>query len=259
MFSPRLTAGLGETGLRAIIAVLVLLASINCSCAQDANRPKYASDVVRLYRDHSYLQKHDAPDYWVLSPYYVSQQNDAACSVAALAMIVNAMRAKDELHADDHLVTHDGLLEKVKSDRFQKQVAEDGKGVALGELAEIVKEALKAYDVKDSSIEIVSFPQATEDGLNQLRQLLIENERSDRDLVVVNVVQGMLTGDPEGMVGHFMPIAAYDAEARRVLLLDPDRRWYEPYWVSDEKLLAAMATIDEASQKPRGLLRVKAK
>ena len=238
---------------------LFVFASSNCCSAQEVNRPKYASDVVRLYRDHGYLQKHDAPDYWALSPYYASQQNDASCSVAVVAMIVNAMRAKDELRADDQLVTHNGLLEKVNNDDWQKQVEEGGKGVTLGELAGIVEDSLRVYRVKEISVEIVSFPQAKEDRLQQLRQLLMENERSDRDLIVVNVLQGMLTGDPEGMVGHFMPIAAYDAEGHRALMLDPDRRWYEPYWVSDEKLLAAMATIDDASQKPRGLLRVKAK
>ena len=33
---------------------------------------------------------------------------------------------------------------------------------------------------------------------------------------------------------------AYDGKNRRVLILDVDRYWYSPYWVSDEDLLAAM-------------------
>ena len=50
--------------------------------------------------------------------------------------------------------------------------------------------------------------------------------------------QGVVTGDWDGP--HISPIAAYDAERRRVLILDVDRQWYGPYWTSDEKLLEAM-------------------
>jgi hypothetical protein len=52
------------------------------------------------------------------------------------------------------------------------------------------------------------------------------------------------------------PVAAYDAEKRRVLLLDPDREWYEPYWVADETLLAGLASVDPVTGRPRGLVRV---
>lgn len=217
---------------------------------------KYAADVVRLYSDHAYLQKHAAPDYWALSPYYVSQQNDSSCSVAVVAMIVNALRAERDLKSADELVTQPALLDTLDIDRWKKQVVEGGDGVTLVELAGIAKDAMRAYGIDKGRVEIVWFPEASADALKQLHQLLSENERTDRDLIVVNVVQGILTGDPEGMVGHFAPVAAYDAVARRVLILDPDRRWYEPYWVSVEKLLAAMATVDNVSKQSRGLLRV---
>ena len=53
------------------------------------------------------------------------------------------------------------------------------------------------------------------------------------------------------------PIAAYDAKMHRVLVMDPDREWYEPYWVSDQRLLEAMATIDPETSKPRGYVKIR--
>ena len=38
--------------------------------------------------------------------------------------------------------------------------------------------------------------------------------------------------------------------------MEPDREWYEPYWVSDERLLQAMATIDGETGKSRGYVRI---
>jgi hypothetical protein len=51
-------------------------------------------------------------------------------------------------------------------------------------------------------------------------------------------------------------VAAYDEVQRRVLVLDPDREWYEPYWISDEVALAGMATLDADSGQPRGYVHV---
>ena len=59
-----------------------------------------------------------------------------------------------------------------------------------------------------------------------------------------------------GDYGHIAPVGAYDAAARRVLILDPDRTWYEPYWIPDEVALAGMATPDAASGQARGYLYV---
>jgi hypothetical protein len=43
-----------------------------------------------------------------------------------------------------------------------------------------------------------------------------------------------------------------------VLILDPDRQWYEPYWISVDTLLAGMATKDSGGTAYRGLVRVTA-
>jgi hypothetical protein len=104
-------------------------------------------------------------------------------------------------------------------------------------------------------VEVVRF-EAGEAARLRLRRLLIENERSACDFVIINFLQSVATGDPAGAVGHVAPVGAYDAAKNRILLFDPDRQWYEPYWISEETLLAAMATKDPVSGRARGWVQV---
>ena len=73
----------------------------------------------------------------------------------------------------------------------------------------------------------------------------------------MNFLQSEFTGDPEGSIGHIAPVAAYDENKKQVLILDPDRDYYEPYWVSDEQALKGMATLDKGAGKYRGYLVIK--
>jgi hypothetical protein len=103
-------------------------------------------------------------------------------------------------------------------------------------------------------VEAIHIEKASAAELSGLRKRLADNEESDQDFLIANFLQSSLTGDPEGSVGHFAPVAAYDARLGRVLILDPDRQWYEPYWVSDQTLLAGMATKDPQAKRARGYL-----
>jgi hypothetical protein len=89
----------------------------------------------------------------------------------------------------------------------------------------------------------------------RLEQALAQNEKSNDDFILINFNQAAYTGDAE--VGHIAPIAAYDAAHHRVLVMDPDRQWYEPYWVSTQTLLAGMATKDSQSKQNRGWVYIK--
>ncbi len=73
---------------------------------------------------------------------------------------------------------------------------------------------------------------------------------------MVNFLQSELTGDPEGKVGHVAVVGAYDEKNSRVLILDPDREYYEPYWVSVDTLLKGMNTQDKDSNRNRGYIVV---
>jgi hypothetical protein len=241
--------------LWAICAVAILAGA---SPGQQKPAPaKYGPDFTRLHDAREHIQRRPAPDFWALIPYYVPQPDDHSCSNATAAMVVNALRAGRVLTRDDKLATPQELVEKLDRKLWKDKVSPRGKGLTLDEMGRLLPLALKAHDVPAANAEVIRFPEPPAEALAKLRRLLADNERSADDLILVNFLQSGLTGDPDGAVGHFAPVAAYDGVKRRVLILDPDRRWYEPYWVPDEKLLAAMNTRDADAGRTRGLVRVR--
>ena len=219
--------------------------------------PKYGPRAERLHARHEYLQRNAAHDFWRLMPYYLPQPTDAACSAASVAMLVNALRAEQELGSQDELATPTGLVERVGDQAWAAAVANGGAGVTLDELAKIVKRALAAYDVSGRAVEQVHVADTSDATLAQVRKVLAANEADPNDVLLVQFQQSTFTGDPEGAVGHIAPVAAYDAASDRALILDPDRRWYEPYWVTIPTLVEGMATRDPVNGQSRGYLWVR--
>jgi hypothetical protein len=192
-------------------------------------------NATPVRKSHAYLQANPAPDYWALSPHYVAQITDSACSLAAVAMVINALRGRPD--STGRLVTQASLLKTVGSDEWAQATAEKGSGVTLAQFQSYLALSLRSYGL-DAKIEILKPEDDSAPMLAQLRRLLTGNEGSANDIVLVYYNQGVVTGDWDGP--HISPIGAYDAENRRVLILDVDREWYGPYWTSDETLLASL-------------------
>jgi hypothetical protein len=220
-------------------------------------KPKYGPEATLLSKSHEYIQKHQAPDYWALSPYYVPQKDDRACSVASVAMLVNAARTGRALTADDELATQVDLLKRVKDEHWSQFIDESKGNLYLDDLNPIIAESLKAYGVEPKEIVVVHTDDTSPATAKKLHEALVANEKSDKNFMIINFIQGVYTGDAEA--GHIAPIAAYDEARKRVLVLDPDRKWYEPYWVSEATLLKGMATVDKGNGKHRGYVFVQLK
>jgi hypothetical protein len=248
-------------GKRAFLPILLVCAGLATGFASAEDlKPKFGPDAISIQQSHGYLRDHDAPHYWALSPFYVPQSTDSACSVAAITMLVNALRGLPA-YSVDPVATQKALLEKVADARWSKETAQGGPGVTWDEFVADVGASLAAYDLA-AEIEVFKPQDDSAATLAQVRRLLAENELGDRDIVLVYFDQGVLTGDWDGP--HISPIASYDAGLRRVLVMDVDRRWYIPYWSSDEKLLAAMlrpapADMGALAGQTGGLIRVRLK
>ncbi|WP_448187879.1 phytochelatin synthase family protein [Azospirillum sp. sgz301742] len=214
---------------------------------------KYGPDAVPITQDNEYLRTHDAPDYWTLNPYYVAQETGAACSVASVAMMINALRGLP-MHASEQLVTQMSVLDAVGDENWKAATAESGEGVSFTELVGYVRRSLAAFGLR-AEIEVFRPRDNSPRTLAELRRILTENERSAEDIILLAFDQGTLTGDVT--VGHIAPLGAYDSARRRVLVMDVDRSWYVPYWSSDERLLEAMLKPDHADPGGSGLIRVR--
>jgi hypothetical protein len=238
----------------------LLIAAILVAATQDTeSKPKYGSQAVRLFHAREYLRTHDAPDFWALMPYYIHQFNDRACSVASTTMVVNALRAQVELTTTDELITQNTLLKQVSYPKWERDVGPDGDSVTIEELGGYVRESLKRFGPGRYEVEAVRVDPRDKGLRERVRRMLVENERSDDDFVLAVFWQASFTDDPDGESGHIAPLAAYDAEHERALVFDPDRDWYEPYWVSLDTLVAGMAKVDPDTGNPRGYIWVRTK
>ena len=216
--------------------------------------PKYPATAVPLSRDSAYLRRAAGLDFWAFAPYYVGQQDGVSCSLATLTMLVNAARRNTRLGSEEPLVAQPSLRRRVNSPIWERGLAPDGEGVTLDELGVLAAQSLRAFGLEPVHVQVAHVPEASAQALARLREALSANEASGDDWLFVNFLAATYVG--AGDYGHIAPVGAYDADTRRALILDPDRDWYEPYWVPDEVLLAGMATRDSVTGEPRGYLQV---
>ena len=237
------------------IAALILLL-VGSLCLGADEHPKYGPDALPLSnnpnREDFLHQK--APDFWALMPFYVGQENESSCSAAALVTVLNGARRNKSLTSADELVTHKSLTEKYTDDKYKASVSGEVKeavksgvmrlGVSVKRLGEVLEEALGKLKISEPTheVKVVIIDQKDkEKSRKEFHDYLVKNEKSSDDFILLNFTQGILTGDPEGMVGHIAAVGAYDAKHKWVLILDPDRQWYEPYWAPEDKVFEAVA------------------
>lgn len=217
------------------------------SLAFGDDRPKYAPWAERLSRSHEYLKTHEAPDYWKLIPYY----QGGPCGPASMTMVLNALRADQDLKASDRLISQEDLGNKIKI--FIEGSDRGIKGMSLDGFGRVLALALKKFDLQGWSFEVVR-AEKSDAFKKKVHELLAANEKSASDFVVPLFLQKDFTGDPEGAIGHFAPVAAYDG--KRVLVLDPDREWYEPYWIPEEIFFEGITDPKADSIKLGGYIHI---
>jgi hypothetical protein len=217
-------------------------------------KPKYGPEITLLRDAPDHIRKAKAPDYWALSPYYVGTPGECACSTA-LSIVVNGARIRRKLTSEEKLATPGELVKSVRIPDFDwRKRIDEGKGITLDEVPRVLSHALRQYGVNNFTIDVVRPEGATVEARKRLRYELENNEGTDRNFIIANFNQGVYTGDADA--GHIAVVGAYDAKRRKVLILDTDREWYEPYWVSEETFLAGMLKPDPETKQNRGYVKV---
>ncbi|MBI5743506.1 MAG: hypothetical protein HY952_03045 [Elusimicrobia bacterium] len=222
-----------------------------CAVRLAAEPPKYAVmegvAAAPLAADNAYFRspENPAPDYWNLSAFYVPQYNNYSCSAASLAMALNALANTRRARGDgEKNLEPRELAGKVTGfpwkDLLEEAGSEGRHGVTLAQLAAAAKETLAAYGIK-AAVLAVEVPAQTAQGLEKFRRALAGNERSPDDIMLLYFAQDAVTGAPGGPYAHISPVGAYDAKTRRVLVMDVDREWYEPYWAPETLVYKAMS------------------
>lgn len=190
-------------------------------------------------------------DYLPLSLEFVTQDNLAYCGVATLVMVLNALEIEAPV-APNHRIpglvdyrffTQDNVFKNEKTHDVIKPELIARQGMTLEELAGL----FQSYPV------VVQTFHGEDVSLEQFRKLAVQNLQQARNFLVVNYLRPSL-GQKGG--GHISPVAAYDEQSDRFLILDVARYRYSPVWVKAETLWNAINTVDSTSSKTRGFILI---
>jgi len=184
-------------------------------------------------------------DYLPLSIQFVTQENLAYCGVASIVMVLNALSIpapESPGFGQYNFFTQENFF----NSQAKKVITPDvvaRQGMTLEELGQL----LESYPVK---AQVYHGGDVT---LEEFRQLLARNLQETGNFVLVNYLRKAI-GQETG--GHISPVAAYNQQEDRFLILDVSRYKYPPVWVTAEELWQATATVDSVSGKTRGFVLV---
>ena len=230
-------------GLRAAL-VLCLLAGL--ASAQTLPLPGNLIDL-RSGQGEQLLHDSDAMEAFIpLSSNFVTQKTQAYCGVASMVMVLNALQLPAPAvpeYDPYHTFTQDNLLNE-QTDQILPRDVLAKQGMTLDQLGGILASqpvAVEVHHAADSTPE--AFRTSARDHLS-----------TEGQFVIINYLRKAI-GQERG--GHISPLAAYDAETDRFLILDVSRYKYPPVWVTTADLFAAMNTTDSDNEnRTRGYVLV---
>jgi hypothetical protein len=208
-----------------------------------------------LATDNAYVRQSPAPNFWALMPHQLHQHTDSSCSLASAVVVLNAARGLAGQNRISGLVSEKSLLDLFDHTDWRAGIAPEGGGRKLLELADHLEEALAHYGLTGWRVERRIVATADEPALTTLRADLAVMESDAGVFPIANFHLNDFYSDGYD-IGHFSPLAAYDAASDRVLVLDVYKASYEPAWAPVPHLLKAMAHRCEDGQL-RGYLVVR--
>jgi hypothetical protein len=230
-------------------ASLSLCLSIGQASAQTLPLPEPLINLNSEQGARLLLESEANRAYWPLSIQFVTQKNQAYCGVASLTMVLNALGVPAPSTPEFEpfkTFTQDNLLNDETEKVLPKEVL-----AKIGMTLDQIGQLLTTFGVK------ADIHHAADTSLDEFRKLATEALSTPNRYVIVNYLRRAI-GQERG--GHISPIAAYDADTDRFLVLDVSRYKYPPVWVEADDLYAAMNTPDSDNQnRTRGFVLVAAK
>jgi hypothetical protein len=192
------------------------------------------------------LESRSQRDFFALSSQFVTQKNQAYCGVASSVMVLNALgipAPEAPEYKPYHIFTQENFFNNEATRKVIAPEVVARMGMTLDQLGQL----LASYNVKTEVYH------ASDTTLAQFRKRAAENLKQSGNFILVNYLRKEI-GQEKG--GHISPIAAYNEQTDRFLILDVSRYKYPPIWVKATDLWRAMNTIDSVSGKTRGFVFV---
>jgi Phytochelatin synthase len=209
-----------------------------------------APDLVSLTSDageHLLEASTMKQPYLPLTVQFVTQKSQVYCGVASMVMVLNALGVPAPTtpeYAPFHFFTQENILNEA-TEHIIPQAAIAKNGMNLDQLSAL----LTTYGVDAVAHH------ASELTVDTFRKQIIEEMKASNHFVLVNYLRKEI-GQERG--GHISPLASYDAQTDRVLILDVSRYKYPPVWVKVSQLFNAMNTPDSDNQnRSRGFVTIR--
>lgn len=185
-------------------------------------------------------------DYFDLAIHFTNQVHPAFCGPASIAMVLNALeveRPKSWTTLDLGMFDQENVFTDA-TEAVKPRARIERAGLTLDELGGM----FAAHGVR------TSVHHAEDSSAGAFRDAAVASIGDDESFILVNYLRAGI-GQEKG--GHISPLAAYDAESDRFLILDVSRYKYPPVWVEADLLFDAMNTPDsDNDNRSRGYLLV---
>ncbi|KAI9478177.1 MAG: Phytochelatin synthase-domain-containing protein [Benjaminiella poitrasii] len=186
----------------------------------------------KLFREA--MDDGQAEGFFPLTGNFTTQSEPAYCGPSSLAMVLNALEVDPKRRWKGNWRWYSDEFLQCCSSKEEMKI----KGITFDNFACLAK---CHCDVQVNRAFDFTFEKFLED---------VERVTSTSDkFMVISFSRKVLgqTGD-----GHFSPIGAYNAQERKVLILDTARYKYPSYWCPIEMLFESMNPIDKETGRPRG-------
>jgi hypothetical protein len=185
-------------------------------------------------------------DFFPLSMQFTTQSNQAYCGVASMVMVLNGLQIpapEAPQYKPYRIFTQENFFSNDNTKKVLTPEVVSRQGMTLDQLGQL----LASYGVK------VNVYHAADTSLEQFRKQAAANLKEPENFVLVNYLRKEI-GQEKG--GHISPLAAYNEQTDRFLILDVSRYKYPPVWVKTADLWKAMLTNDASVNKSRGFVFV---
>jgi glutathione-S-conjugate glycine hydrolase len=214
--------------------------------AQTLPLPDNLTDLNSEQGEKFFFESGALQSYFAVADNFVTQRTQAYCGVASIVMVLNALHAPAPTtpeYQPYHTFTQDNLLDEHTDAILPREVLAR-QGMTLDQLGALLS-------LHPATVEV---HHAEDGGLDAFRSSARDYLAAKDHFVIVNYLRKAI-GQERG--GHISPLAAYDAQSDRFLILDVARYKYPPVWVKASDLFAAMNTTDAANDnKTRGYVLV---
>jgi hypothetical protein len=214
--------------------------------AETLSLPGNLTDLNSADGEKYFAESGALATYFAIADNFVTQKTQSYCGVASIVMVLNAAGVPAPTSPEYqpyHIFTQDNFLDE-RTDAVLPRDVLAKQGMTVDQLGALI--ALQPVTVE--------VHHAADGGLDAFRAAARDYLAAKDHFVLVNYLRKAI-GQQAG--GHISPLAAYDAQVDRFLILDVARYKYPPVWVKASDLFDAMNTIDAVNDnKTRGYVLV---